>query len=86
MINIQEEAARAVRFGNEALAHQWIAQADDAALEAAEKACIHYDYPIRIREMARALPKTAAIRPSPSAKTAGRSSTARNAWAVSFAG
>lgn len=74
MINIQEEAARcllcadapcskackngdparavrAVRFGNEALAHQWIAQADDAALE-----------------------------------TAGRSSTARNAWAVSFAG
>ena len=53
-------AVRAVRFGNEALAHQWIAQADEAALEAAEKACIHYDYPIRIREMARALPKTAA--------------------------
>ena len=48
-------AIRAVRFGNEALARQWIVQADEAELEAAEKACIHYDRPIRIREMAKAL-------------------------------
>ena len=48
-------AIRAVRFGNEAFAGQWIARADEAELEAAEKACIHYDRPIRIREMAKAL-------------------------------
>ena len=44
-------AIRAVRFSNEAIARQWVAQADEAELEAAEKACIHYDRPIRIREM-----------------------------------
>ncbi len=49
-------AVRAVRFGNEAIARQWVEKADEADLEAAEKACIHYDYPIRIREMVRALP------------------------------
>jgi dihydropyrimidine dehydrogenase (NAD+) subunit PreA len=52
-------AIRAIRFGNEALAGQWLAQADEAALEAAEKACIHYDQPLRIREIARALDRTA---------------------------
>ena len=51
-------AIRAVRFGNEAIARQWVAQADEAELEAAEKACIHYDRPIRIREMVQALPET----------------------------
>ena len=49
-------AVRAVRFGNEALARQWVEKADEASLDAAEKACIHYDYPIRIREMVQALP------------------------------
>ncbi|MBO4263813.1 MAG: NAD-dependent dihydropyrimidine dehydrogenase subunit PreA, partial [Bacteroidales bacterium] len=49
-------AIRAVRFGNEALARQWVAGADEAELEAAEAACIHYDRPIRIREMAKVLP------------------------------
>ena len=49
-------AIRAVRFGNEAIARQWVAQADEAELEAAEKACIHYDRPIRIKEIAKALP------------------------------
>ena len=49
-------AIRAVRFGNAAIARQWVAQADEAELEAAEKACIHYDRPIRIREMVHALP------------------------------
>ena len=49
-------AIRAVRFGNEAIARQWVAQADDGELEAAEKACIHYDRPIRIKEIAKAVP------------------------------
>lgn len=53
-------AVRAVRFGNEAIARQWVEKADEASLEAAEKACIHYDYPIRIREMVKALPVSAA--------------------------
>ena len=50
-------AVRAVRFGNEALARQWVAGCDEADLEAAEKACIHYDRPIRIREIVKALPE-----------------------------
>ena len=50
-------AIRAVRFGNEGLAGQWVLDADDAELEAAEKACIHYDQPIRIREIVQALPE-----------------------------
>ncbi len=50
-------AIRAVRFGNEAIARKWVSHADEAELEAAEKACIHYDRPIRIREMAQALPE-----------------------------
>ena len=51
-------AIRAVRFGNEAIARQWVAKADEAELEAAENACIHYDRPVRIREMVAALPET----------------------------
>ena len=51
-------AIRAVRFGNEAIARQWVAKADEAELEAAEKECIHYDRPVRIREMVAALPVT----------------------------
>lgn len=52
-------AIRAVRFGNESLARQWVSEADDSELEAAEKACIHYDYPIRIRELVKSLPDVA---------------------------
>lgn len=44
-------AIRAIRFGNEKLAGRWVAECTDEDLEAAEKACIHYDRPIRIREM-----------------------------------
>ena len=47
-------AIRAIRFDNEAIAGQWICPDED--LEAAEKACIHYDRPIRIREMMKRLP------------------------------
>ena len=50
-------AIRAVRFGNEVLARQWLSEARDAELEAAEEACIHYDRPIRIREILKALPE-----------------------------
>ncbi len=48
-------AIRAIRFGNNALAGQWFADCTDADLERAEQACIHYDQPIRIRELAHAL-------------------------------
>ena len=56
-------AIRAVRFGNEAVARQWVAQADEAELEAAEKACIHYDRPIRIKEMAEELGRRFPVKP-----------------------
>ena len=44
-------AIRAIRFGNEKLAGQWLAPCSEADLEAAEQACIHYDRPIRLREL-----------------------------------
>ena len=44
-------AIRAIRFGNGKLAGQWVAQCTDEELDAAEKACIHYDRPIRIKEL-----------------------------------
>ena len=49
-------AVRAIRFGNAAIAGQWVKDCSEKDLEAAEKACIHYDRPIRLREMVRALP------------------------------
>ena len=48
-------AVRAIRFGNEKIAHRWIAECTDDDLKKAEDACIHYDRPIRIREMASAV-------------------------------
>ena len=44
-------AIRAIRFDNEKLAGRWVAECPDEDLEAAEKACIHYDKPVRIKEM-----------------------------------
>lgn len=44
-------AIRAIRFDNAGLAHKWVENCTDEDLEAAEKACIHYDRPIRIKEM-----------------------------------
>ena len=46
-------AIRAIRFDNEKMAGQWVAACSEADLLNAEKACIHYDRPIRIREMLR---------------------------------
>ena len=48
-------AIRAVRFDNHKPALKWVANCTDADLEAAEQACIHYNWPIRIKELIRAI-------------------------------
>ena len=48
-------AIRAIRFGNEAIAGQWLDNCSETELQAAEQACIHYDQPIRIRDLAEAV-------------------------------
>ena len=59
-------AIRAIRFENAGVAGHWLVGATPEELEAAEKACIHYDMPIRFRELAAALPKPAAMDKLPS--------------------
>ena len=49
-------AIRAIRFDNPKPALRWVKDCSDADLEAAEKACIHYGMPIRIKDMLRAVP------------------------------
>ena len=44
-------AIRAIRFDNAGNALKWVTRCSDADLERAEQACIHYDRPIRIREL-----------------------------------
>ena len=44
-------AIRAIRFDNAKNALRWIEGCSEADLERAEQACIHYDMPIRIKEM-----------------------------------
>ena len=51
-------AIRAIRFDNQQHASRWVAQCTDSELLAAEEACIHYDRPIRIRELVHALADT----------------------------
>jgi len=48
-------AVRAIRFDNEEIASQWLEGCTEADLARAEEACIHYDRPIRLREIAKAL-------------------------------
>ena len=48
-------AVRAIRFDNHKPALKWVADCSDADLEAAEKACIRYDWPIRLKEMLRSI-------------------------------
>ncbi len=48
-------AIRAIRFDNHKPALRWVANCSDADLEAAERACVHYNWPIRIKEMLRAV-------------------------------
>ena len=50
-------AIRAIRFGNERLAGRWVAECSDEELEQAEAACIHYDRPVRIKELVCSLPQ-----------------------------
>ena len=69
-------AIRAIRFGNEKLAGRWVAECTDADLEAAEKACIHYDRPIRIKEIA----------PLLSHRTGGRTAAPEVSLAIDFCG
>ena len=51
-------AIRAIRFDNEKMAGQWVAACCEDDLLTAEEACIHYDRPIRIREMLKGVPVT----------------------------
>ena len=44
-------AIRAIRFDNHKPALQWVKDCTDADLERAELACIHYNWPIRIKEI-----------------------------------
>lgn len=46
-------AIRAVRFDNHKPALRWVKDCSDADLERAEQACIHHNWPIRIKEMIR---------------------------------
>ena len=48
-------AIRAIRFDNHKPALQWVKNCTDADLERAEQACIHYNWPIRIKEMLRSV-------------------------------
>ena len=48
-------AIRAIRFDNIKNAGRWVADCSDADLERAEQACIHYDQPVRIRELLKEL-------------------------------
>ena len=59
-------AVRAARFDNIALAASWLEGCTDEDLARAEDACIHYDRPVRLRELARQLPEPPAPSELPS--------------------
>lgn len=48
-------ALRAVRFDNAEIAGQWFAGCSNDDLERAEQACVHYDRPVRIAQIAQQL-------------------------------
>ena len=48
-------AIRAIRFDNHKPALLWVKDCSDEDLERAEEACIHYNWPIRIKEIIRAI-------------------------------
>ena len=58
-------AVRAIRFDNAANAGRWFGPCSPEELEKAENACIHYDRPIRLRELAETV-SYAAGKPLPS--------------------
>ncbi len=57
-------AIRAIRFDNEKLAWKWLEGCSEEDLVRAEQACIHYDRPIRIWEMAKQLKKAGQAAPA----------------------
>ena len=59
-------ALRAVRFGNKKIARQWVEGCSDTDLEKAEQACIHYDCPVRIREIVSQLAEVPQVNDLPS--------------------
>ena len=59
-------AVRSVRFENEKLAARWLEGCSDEDLARAEEACIHYDRPIRLREIAKMLPAAPTPEKAPS--------------------
>ena len=48
---------RAIRFDNSKLALRWVKDCSDDDLERAEQACIHYNWPLHIKEMLRSIHK-----------------------------
>ena len=50
-------AIRAIRFDNHKPALRWVKDCTDDDLERAEQACIHYNWPIRIKEILRSIHK-----------------------------
>ena len=50
-------AIRAIRFDNHKPALRWVKDCTDGDLERAEQACIHYNWPIRIKDMLRSISK-----------------------------
>lgn len=58
-------AIRAIRFDNCDLANKWLEGCSEEDLVKAENGCIHYDYPIRIREIAKLLPHSTQVQNLP---------------------
>ena len=50
-------AIRAIRFDNHKPALRWVENCSDGDLERAEQACIHYNWPIRIKDVLRSIHK-----------------------------
>jgi len=50
-------AIRAIRFDNHKPALHWVKYCSDSDLERAEQACIHYNWPIRIKEVVHSISK-----------------------------
>ena len=50
-------AIRAIRFDNHKPALRWVKNCSDGDLERAEQACIHYNWPIRIKEIMHSISK-----------------------------
>lgn len=78
-------AIRAIRFDNAENAWRWISECSDADLERAEQSCIHYDRPLRIREMVTLLPFPKEKTESPATDTSSKEGVG-NSLAITFCG